>query len=129
MRGNLAQREPETLARWEEMDIYKNIRAASANRDKKFILHDGPPYANGDIHIGHAVNKVIKDMIIKSKQPGTATACLLKTKLNPKSASRVKTSMKQLSEPAAANTQHSKLMDSGKISNALVCLGSGTIPI
>ena len=68
MRGNLAQREPEMLARWEELDIYKKIREASANRDKQFVLHDGPPYANGDIHIGHAVNKVIKDMIIKSKQ-------------------------------------------------------------
>ncbi|OED39212.1 isoleucine--tRNA ligase [Chromatiales bacterium (ex Bugula neritina AB1)] len=68
MRGNLANREPETLAKWEEMGIYKKIREASAGRDKQFILHDGPPYANGDIHIGHAVNKVIKDMIIKSKQ-------------------------------------------------------------
>ncbi len=68
MRGNLANKEPETLARWQELDIYKKIREASANRDKQFILHDGPPYANGDIHIGHAVNKVIKDMIVKSKQ-------------------------------------------------------------
>lgn len=68
MRGNLAKREPEMLARWEQMDIYKKIRAASADRDKTFILHDGPPYANGEIHIGHAVNKVIKDMIIKSRQ-------------------------------------------------------------
>ncbi len=68
MKGNLANREPEMLARWKELDIYKKIRDASADRDKQFILHDGPPYANGDIHIGHAVNKVIKDMIIKSKQ-------------------------------------------------------------
>ena len=68
MRGNLAQREPEIQARWEKMDIYKKIREASASREKQFVLHDGPPYANGDIHIGHAVNKVIKDMIVKSKQ-------------------------------------------------------------
>ena len=68
MRGNLAKREPEILARWEELDVYKKIRQASAGRNKQFVLHDGPPYANGDIHIGHAVNKVIKDMIIKSKQ-------------------------------------------------------------
>lgn len=68
MRGNLAKREPEMLARWEQMDLYKKIRDASANRDKTFTLHDGPPYANGEIHIGHAVNKVIKDMIIKSRQ-------------------------------------------------------------
>lgn len=68
MRGNLAKREPEMLARWEKMDLYKKIRAASAAREKTFILHDGPPYANGEIHIGHAVNKVIKDMIVKSRQ-------------------------------------------------------------
>ena len=67
MRGNLAQKEPETLKRWEKEGIYQQIRKAAAGKPK-FILHDGPPYANGDIHIGHAVNKVIKDMIIKSKQ-------------------------------------------------------------
>jgi len=67
MRGNLAVREPEMLKRWIDMDIYQQIRASSRGRDK-FILHDGPPYANGDIHIGHVVNKVVKDMIVKSKQ-------------------------------------------------------------
>lgn len=67
MRGNLAKKEPEMLKQWEQDDVYGQIRAASAGRPK-FILHDGPPYANGDIHIGHVVNKVIKDMIIKSKQ-------------------------------------------------------------
>ena len=66
MKGNLAQREPQTLKRWEEMDLYAKIRKAGAGK-KKFILHDGPPYANGDIHIGHAVNKVLKDIIVKSK--------------------------------------------------------------
>jgi len=67
MRGNLAKREPEMLKRWNEIDIHQQIRAASKGREP-FILHDGPPYANGDIHIGHVVNKVIKDMIVKSKQ-------------------------------------------------------------
>jgi len=67
MRGNLAKREPEMLARWEEQGLYKHIREHSKGRPK-FILHDGPPYANGDIHIGHVVNKVIKDMIVKSRQ-------------------------------------------------------------
>ncbi len=67
MRGNLAKREPDMQKRWESMDIYNLIRQASQGREK-FILHDGPPYANGDIHIGHVVNKVIKDMIVKSKQ-------------------------------------------------------------
>jgi len=67
MRGNLAKREPEMLARWNQEDLYQHIRKSVAGRPK-FILHDGPPYANGDIHIGHVVNKVIKDMIVKSRQ-------------------------------------------------------------
>jgi len=66
MKGNLAQREPERLKKWQEAKLYKKIRVAFAGRPK-FILHDGPPYANGEIHIGHAVNKVLKDIIIKSK--------------------------------------------------------------
>jgi len=66
MKGNLAQREPERLKKWNEADLYNKIRQEFAGRPK-FILHDGPPYANGEIHIGHAVNKVLKDFIIKSK--------------------------------------------------------------
>lgn len=66
MKANLAQREPETLKRWTQEKLYQKIRNARAGRPQ-FILHDGPPYANGDIHIGHAVNKILKDIIIKSK--------------------------------------------------------------
>jgi isoleucyl-tRNA synthetase len=66
MRGNLAQREPEMLKKWQEQELYRQIREVSAGRPA-FLLHDGPPYANGDIHIGHAVNKILKDMIIKSR--------------------------------------------------------------
>ncbi len=66
MRGNLAKREPDWLAAWEGKDLYGQIRKVCAGREK-FILHDGPPYANGDIHIGHAVNKVLKDIIVKAK--------------------------------------------------------------
>lgn len=66
MRGDLARREPGWVAEWEENKVYAAIRAASKGRPK-FILHDGPPYANGDIHIGHAVNKVLKDIIVKSR--------------------------------------------------------------
>lgn len=66
MKANLAQREPQMLKRWQQEKLYESIRQARAGRDK-FILHDGPPYANGDIHIGHAVNKVLKDIIIKAK--------------------------------------------------------------
>ena len=66
MKANLAQREPGILQRWQEQDLYGAIRAARAGRPK-FILHDGPPYANGDIHIGHAVNKILKDIIVKAR--------------------------------------------------------------
>lgn len=66
MRGDLAKREPKWVQEWEENHVYQAIREASAGRPK-FILHDGPPYANGDIHIGHAVNKILKDIIIKSR--------------------------------------------------------------
>ncbi|QIV95602.1 isoleucyl-tRNA synthetase [Allofrancisella inopinata] len=66
MKGNLANKEPMILNKWEKQDIYKKIREHFAGRNK-FILHDGPPYANGNIHVGHAVNKILKDIIVKSK--------------------------------------------------------------
>lgn len=66
MRANLAQREPQMLANWTQADLYGKIRAAKKGK-KTFILHDGPPYANGNIHIGHAVNKILKDIIVKAK--------------------------------------------------------------
>ena len=66
MKGNLPQREPEMLKHWEEIGLYGLLRETGRGRPR-FILHDGPPYANGDIHIGHAVNKVLKDIIVKSK--------------------------------------------------------------
>ena len=67
MRGNLAKREPDMLASWIAADWHQQIREVQSSREQTFILHDGPPYANGDIHIGHAVNKVLKDIIVKSK--------------------------------------------------------------
>ena len=66
MRGNLAQREPEMLKSWQGSKLYQKIREHCKGRES-FILHDGPPYANGDLHMGHAVNKILKDMIIKSR--------------------------------------------------------------
>ena len=66
MRANLAKREPERLAKWQSLGLYQKVRERFAGRPK-FVLHDGPPYANGPIHIGHAVNKILKDFIIKSK--------------------------------------------------------------
>src|SRR5690348_14681283 len=67
MRAGLPQREPEILARWEKGDLYGQMRAAAKGRDK-FVLHDGPPYANGNIHIGHALNKILKDVVTRSQQ-------------------------------------------------------------
>ncbi|MFY9894487.1 MAG: isoleucine--tRNA ligase [Xanthobacteraceae bacterium] len=67
MRAGLPQREPEILARWKSLDLYGRLRAA-AKRRPRFILHDGPPYANGNIHIGHALNKILKDVVTKSQQ-------------------------------------------------------------
>ncbi|EEB77599.1 isoleucyl-tRNA synthetase [marine gamma proteobacterium HTCC2148] len=66
MKASLAQREPKRLQQWQDMDLYGKIREASAGRPK-FILHDGPPYANGDLHVGHGVNKILKDIIVKSR--------------------------------------------------------------
>ncbi|WP_312411878.1 isoleucine--tRNA ligase [Shinella sp.] len=67
MRAGLPQKEPETVARWQQMNLYKKLRASAAGREK-FVLHDGPPYANGNIHIGHALNKILKDVITRSFQ-------------------------------------------------------------
>ena len=69
MKANLNLREPEMLKEWQERNVYKKIRKARDGREK-FILHDGPPYANGNIHLGHAVNKVLKDIVIRSKNIG-----------------------------------------------------------
>ncbi len=66
MKGDLARREPQWVADWQSRRLYRKIRQASAGRPR-FVLHDGPPYANGDIHIGHAVNKILKDIIVRSK--------------------------------------------------------------
>jgi isoleucyl-tRNA synthetase len=66
MRGDLAKREPGWVQQWQAKKVYERVRKAAAGRPK-FILHDGPPYANGDIHLGHAVNKILKDMVVKSR--------------------------------------------------------------
>lgn len=66
MKANLPQREPERLEKWQQEDLYQQVRVARKGCEK-FILHDGPPYANGNIHLGHAVNKILKDIVVKSK--------------------------------------------------------------
>ena len=66
MKANLAQREPVMLEKWQRLKLYQRIR--EKNRGKpKFVLHDGPPYANGDLHLGHAINKTLKDIVVKSR--------------------------------------------------------------
>ena len=66
MRGNLPKREPEIQAKWNELTIYERVQERTKGRPM-FVLHDGPPYANGDIHMGHALNKILKDFIVRYK--------------------------------------------------------------
>src|ERR687889_936858 len=66
MKAGLSAKEPAILERWAQMGLYKRLREARAGRDR-FILHDGPPYANGAIHMGHAMNKILKDMVVRSQ--------------------------------------------------------------
>src|SRR3974390_2000566 len=66
MKADLARREPDILKRWGEMDLYGKLRDQGQGRPR-YILHDGPPYANGNIHLGHALNKILKDFIVKTK--------------------------------------------------------------
>jgi len=66
MRADAARREPERLARWEEQDLYGQIRAARAGAPR-FVLHDGPPYANEHIHLGTAFNKILKDFVVRTR--------------------------------------------------------------
>ncbi len=67
MKANLVKKEPELLEKWEKLDLYNLIRQVSQGR-KRYFLHDGPPYANGHIHMGTAFNKILKDIIVKSRQ-------------------------------------------------------------
>ena len=67
MRAGLPQKEPELLPRWRELDLYERLREAARGRTK-FVLHDGPPYANGNIHIGHALNKILKDVVTRASR-------------------------------------------------------------
>ena len=90
MKANLVQREPQMRKAWEKDDIYNKIRQARKD-SPLYTLHDGPPYANGDIHMGHVINKVLKDFVLKYKTrpvlillmcpAGIVTACLSKSKL------------------------------------------------
>jgi isoleucyl-tRNA synthetase len=67
MRGDLPKREPGWIRQWSEEGVYQRLRDARHDRPR-FVLHDGPPYANGQLHVGHAANKILKDMIVKARQ-------------------------------------------------------------
>ena len=67
MKANLSKKEPDIIKYWDDIDLFGQLRANSATKEK-FILHDGPPYANGNVHIGTALNKILKDMIVRSQQ-------------------------------------------------------------
>ena len=67
MRGGLPKKEPELLKRWADMNLFQRLRSESKGRPK-FVLHDGPPYANGNLHIGHALNKILKDLVTRTQQ-------------------------------------------------------------
>ena len=126
MRGNLANREPEMLKRWYKEDLYGAIRAAKKGK-KSFVLHDGPPYANGDIHIGHALNKILKDIIIKSKTlsgfdapyvPGWDCHGLpIELMVEKKKANRVKKSLRLNFVKNVVNTQQARLKVKKKASS------------
>ena len=100
MRGNLPQKEPTLLARWESIDLYQRTLKAAADRPS-FTLHDGPPYANGNLHLGHALNKILKDIINRSQfkmggrflifQDGIAMVCQLKPRWKKAIAKKEKT--------------------------------------
>ena len=89
MKANLATREPEILKNWEASQLYQQIQKSRADAEL-FVLHDGPPFANGDVHMGTALNKILKDLVVKSKtmagfarlmcRAGIATVCRSNTK-------------------------------------------------
>ncbi len=136
MRGDLAKREPDMLKRWYKEGLYQAIRKAKTGK-KTFILHDGPPYANGSIHIGHSVNKILKDIIIKSKGmagfdspyiPGWDCHGLpIEHKVEQVIGKPVIKSHRLSSVPPAVNTQKSRLKARRKTLSVWACWVTGII--
>jgi hypothetical protein len=116
MRAGLPKKEPELVARWQEMDLYRKLRDDAKDRPR-YVLHDGPPYANGNIHIGHALNKILKDVITRSFQmrgydsnyvpAGTATACRSSGRSRSSIAPRARTRTRYRSTSSARNAETS----------------------
>ncbi len=138
MKANLKQREPEMLKRWEETSAYDKMVEANADA-KRYVLHDGPPYANGHIHMGTAMNKVLKDIIVKSRNlqgmkaeyvPGWDCHGLpIEHKVEQELKKRKKNSQPLLSADFAANTQQNLSTFSARNLNALVLWVTGKILI
>lgn len=134
MRGDLAKREPGMLARWTDDDLYGIIRAAKKGK-KTFILHDGPPYANGSIHIGHSVNKILKDIIIKSKGlldmtrrmclAGTVMVCPIELKVEQEYGKPGEKFTAAEFRASAANTLRPRLTVSAKTLSVWACWATG----
>ena len=137
MKANLAKREPEMLARWDGMRIYEKIREASRGR-KPYILHDGPPYANGNIHLGTALNKIIKDILIKAKNmagrdsvyvPGWDCHGLpIEHQVDKELGERRRRCPRRTSGASAGSMRRSTSGSSGSSSSASGSSGSGTTP-
>lgn len=138
MKANLPQREPEMLAWWEQQKLYDQIQAMGQARPR-YVLHDGPPYANGRIHIGHALNKVLKDIIVKSKTmagfqapyvPGWDCHGLpIEHQVMKELGEKKKTWMCRRFVNSVAPMRRSMSIFSGRSLSGLVSLESGTIPI
>jgi len=127
MKADLPRREPMTLAHWDELSIYRRQREVAQGRPR-FVLHDGPPYANGVIHIGHAVNKILKDIVVKSRfldgfdtpyVPGWDCHGLpIELQIEKKEGRPVRSLMPKRSEPPAAPSRRNRFKASARTSSA-----------
>jgi hypothetical protein len=138
MRGNLPTREPEILARWQAEGLYQRLLEANAGGER-YLLHDGPPYANGNVHLGTALNKIIKDVIVKRQlmagrtrptcPAGTVTACRSSTRCCATSAARRAACRVSRSAAAAASSPRSTSPSSASSFSASACSAIGSIRI
>jgi hypothetical protein len=138
MKADLAQREPAMVKAWEERGTYAKMRAVAQGRPR-FVLHDGPPYANGAIHIGHALNKILKDIVVKShastgstrrtSRAGIATVCPSSCRWRKSTAVRARSWTLRPSAPPVVPTRRSRSTCSERTSSAWACWATGIIPI
>ena len=138
MKANLPATEPATIARWDAMGLYAQIRASAPRRAARSCMHDGPPYANGQIHIGHALNKILKDIVVKSRTMAGFDAPYvpgwdchgLPIELNvekEKHGAATRTSRRSSSAAPAARTPRSSWTRSARTSSGSASSATGTI--